>query len=60
MNTRRILMALIAIASLLPLSGCGCRKSCSSCNSSNSFAPPPTPPCCDKAVPPAYLPPPGQ
>lgn len=57
MFTRRLLLALIALATLLPVSGCGCRKSC--CNSSNSFAPPPGP-CCDgRGTPQGYLPPPA-
>jgi hypothetical protein len=55
--TRRLALALIAAAALLPAPGCGCRKSC--CNSSSSLAPPPGP-CCDKALPPnGYLPPPA-
>jgi hypothetical protein len=46
--TRRLLMALIALAALLPTPGCGCRRCC---GTSNSFAPPPGP-CCDKNLPP--------
>jgi hypothetical protein len=56
MFIRRLILAIIALSTLLPLSGCGCRKSC--CGSSNSFAPPPGP-CCDKGLPPGYLPPPA-
>jgi hypothetical protein len=55
--TRRLVLAAFALSLLLPLSGCGCRRSCSSCPPSASFAPPPGP-CCDKGVPPGYLPPP--
>lgn len=55
MFTRRIFLALIAIATLIPLAGCHCKKSC--CGSS-SFAPPP-PPCnnCGGTVPQGFLPP---
>jgi hypothetical protein len=54
MFTKRLILAVVAFASLLPFSGCGCRKS--SCSNS-SCAPPPAP-CCDKSMPPGYLPPP--
>jgi len=39
MLTKRFLLAAVAFLSLLPFSGCGCRKSC--CSNSSSFAPPP-------------------
>ncbi|WP_439630267.1 hypothetical protein [Gemmata sp.] len=56
MLTRRLILAVFALATVLPLSGCGCRKN--SCSNSNSLAPPPG--CCDKGGPPAgFLPPPG-
>lgn len=53
---KRFVLALIAFAGLLPLSGCGCRRSCNS--NSSSFAPPPAP-CCDRgSLPPsAFVPP---
>jgi len=55
MFIRRILLALFAIATLIPLAGCHCKKSC--CGSS-SLAPPP---CsnCGGGVPQGYLPPPA-
>jgi hypothetical protein len=55
MLTKRFLLTAVAFLSLLPFTGCGCRKSC--CSSSSSMAPP-AGPCCDKGVPPGYLPPP--
>lgn len=55
MLTKRLVLAVMALSTLLPLSGCGCRRN--SCSNSSSFAPPPAP-CCDKGVPPGYLPPP--
>lgn len=55
MLTRRLMLAVFALATVLPLSGCGCRKN--SCSNSSSLAPPP---CCDKGGPPAgFLPPPA-
>jgi len=52
--TRRLILALVAAATLLPASGCGCRRNC---GTSNSLAPPPGP-CCDKNLPPpGFLPP---
>jgi hypothetical protein len=44
--TRRLILVLIALATLLPLSGCGCRRNCGS----SSLAPPPGP-CCDGGLP---------
>jgi hypothetical protein len=55
MFTKRLILAALALACLLPFSGCGCHKSC--CPTSPSYAPPPGP-CCDKGAPPGYLPPP--
>lgn len=52
MNAKRLFLMLIAFALLLPLSGCGCRKS--SCDN-RSFSPPPQP-CCDKGLPPGVTP----
>jgi hypothetical protein len=46
---RQLMLAAIAVATLLPAAGCGCRKNC--CPSS-SFAPPPAQ-CCDPNLPPA-------
>jgi hypothetical protein len=53
MLNKRFILALIASAMLLPLSGCGCRRNCSS--NSASFAPPA---CCDRSLPPAAFVPP--
>jgi hypothetical protein len=55
MLSKRFILAAVAFLSLLPFSGCGCRKSC--CSNSSSFAPPPGA-CCDKGGP-GYLPPPS-
>jgi hypothetical protein len=52
MSTKRFFLMLIVFALMLPLSGCGCRKNC--CGE-RSFAPPPQP-CCDKGLPPGYIP----
>jgi hypothetical protein len=49
MLSKRFVLALFAFAMLMPLSGCGCRKSCSS--NSSSFAPPPS--CCNGTLPPS-------
>jgi hypothetical protein len=54
MLSKRFVLALFAFAMLLPLSGCGCRRNCSS--NSASFAPPPA--CCDRSLPPAAFVPP--
>ena len=52
MFTKRFLIAVFALALLLPLTGCnGCRRNCS--NSSGSFAPPPAP-CCIGSAQPGY------
>lgn len=55
MLNKRFVLALFAFAMLLPLSGCGCRRNCSS--NSASFAPPPA--CCDRLQPAAAVPPIG-
>lgn len=55
MITKRLILAVVAAASLVPFGGCGCRRSCYSSGSA-SYAPPPAA-CCDKG-PPGYLPPP--
>ena len=53
MLTKRFLLAVFALALMLPLTGCnGCRRNC---NSRGSFAPPPAP-CCDKQGPSYYAP----
>lgn len=54
MLNKRYILALFASLMLLPLSGCGCRRNCSS--NSSSFAPPPA--CCDRSLPPAAFVPP--
>lgn len=53
MFTKRLFLALFAFALMMPLSGCGCRRN--ACCENRSFAPPPQP-CCNKQLPPAYLP----
>lgn len=53
MFIRRLVLAVVAAAALVPLAGCACRRGC---GSGSSFAPPPAP-CCDKNLPPAVLPP---
>jgi hypothetical protein len=55
MFIRRLVLAAVAAATLVPLAGCHCRRSC---GSSGSFSPPPAP-CCDKTVPSGFLPPAG-
>jgi hypothetical protein len=51
MFTKRLFLALFAFSLTLPLSGCGCRRN--TCDK-KSFAPPPA--CCDKQLPPGYIP----
>jgi hypothetical protein len=46
MISKRFLLAAIAFALMLPLPGCGCRRS--SCCESRAYAPPPAP-CCPTA-----------
>lgn len=52
MFTKRFFLALFAFTLMMPLSGCGCRRN--TCCEKKSFAPPPA--CCDKQLPPGYLP----
>jgi hypothetical protein len=52
MLTKRIFLAVLALALLVPVVGCH-HKRC--CPTSTSFAPPPAP-CCDSPRPPAYIP----
>ena len=54
MLTKRFLLAVFALALMLPLTGCnGCRRNC---NSRGSFAPPPAPCCNGQAPPVGYVP----
>jgi hypothetical protein len=46
MITKRFLLTVIAFTLMLPLSGCGCRRS--NCCESRAFSPPPAP-CCPTA-----------
>lgn len=55
MLIRRLLLAAIAVVTLVPASGCGCRRCCGT--GSGSFAPPPA--ACCPAPGPGFLPPPG-
>jgi len=55
MLIRRLLLAAIAVVTLLPASGCGCRRCCGT--GSGSFAPPPA--ACCPAPSPGFVPPPG-
>lgn len=53
MTTKRFFLALIAFTLMLPLVGCRHKQCCGD----RSYAPPQ--PCCDKGLPPGYIPAPN-
>jgi hypothetical protein len=57
MRIRRLFMPLLAVIALLPGSGCGCNRCCSS--NSNSYAPPSSCPRQPAPAPVNYSPAPG-
>jgi hypothetical protein len=55
MTTKRFLTAVCALGLMMALCGCAHKRCCG--DDSRSNAPPPG--CCNKSLPPGYIPPPG-